>query len=224
MSRQSSHGKLFIPHREGDLTMMRLDGKVTLITGVSQYMGTTFTKTFTDAGAIVVTQDRSRAEVEPHAEYAKRNPGGGRIIEAGLTRTKDVETMFGTIDEQFGRIDILVSNYGIVGSIPFDEIDDERVNDMFEQNFFSFCRVTRSAVTRMKGQGGGKIVAITGLAGITGTATLLTPIVDAVSSAYLSVYAASRGRRTHGSRRSVWSWRRSTSTSMPSPKRTSTTT
>jgi short-subunit dehydrogenase len=58
-----------------------------------------------------------------------------------------------------------VSDYGIVSSIPFDEIDDERVYDMFEQNFFSFCRVTRSAVKRMKGQGGGKIVAITGLPG-----------------------------------------------------------
>jgi NAD(P)-dependent dehydrogenase (short-subunit alcohol dehydrogenase family) len=172
---------------------MRLDGKVTLITGVSQYMGPAFTKTFTDAGAIVVTQDRKRAGAEPHAEYATRNSGGGRIIEADLTRPKDVETMFGTIDEQFGRIDILVSNYGIVGSIPFDELDDERVNDMFEQNFFSFCRVTRSAVTRMKGQGGGKIVALSGLAGITGTATLLTPIVDAVPPAYLSIYAASRG-------------------------------
>jgi NAD(P)-dependent dehydrogenase (short-subunit alcohol dehydrogenase family) len=149
---------------------MRPDGKVTLITGVPQYMGPAFTKTFTDAGAIVVTQDRKRAGAEPHAEYATRNSGGGRIIETDLTRPKDVETMFGTIDEQFGRIDILVSNYGIVvGSIPFDELDDERVNDMFEQNFFSFCRVTRSAVTRMKGQGGGKIVALSGLAGITGT-------------------------------------------------------
>jgi NAD(P)-dependent dehydrogenase (short-subunit alcohol dehydrogenase family) len=159
---------------------MRLDDKITLITGVSQYMGPAFTRTFTDAGAIVVTQDRTRVDAEPHAEYARRNPGGGAIIEADLTRPGDVDAMFAAIDEQFGRLDVLVSNYGIVGSIPFDEIDEERVNDMFEQNFFSFCRVTRAAVKRMKRQGGGKIVAITGLAGITGTATLLTPIVDVV--------------------------------------------
>ena len=56
---------------------MRLDGKVTLITGVSQYMGPAFTKTFTDAGAVVCTQDRTRADAEPHAEYARKNPGGG---------------------------------------------------------------------------------------------------------------------------------------------------
>jgi NAD(P)-dependent dehydrogenase (short-subunit alcohol dehydrogenase family) len=54
--------------------MMRLDGKITLITGVSQYMGPAFTQTFTDARAIVVTQDRTRADAEPHVEYAKRNP------------------------------------------------------------------------------------------------------------------------------------------------------
>jgi 2-keto-3-deoxy-L-fuconate dehydrogenase len=173
--------------------MMRLDGKITLITGVSQYMGPAFTRTFTDAGAIVVTQDRTRADATPHAEYAARNSGGGTIIEADLTQPDDVDAMFAAIDEQFGRLDIFVSNYGIVGSIPFDELDDERVHDMFEQNFFSFCRVTRSAVKRMKSQGGGKIVAITGLAGITGAATLLTPIVDAVPPAYLSIYGASRG-------------------------------
>jgi NAD(P)-dependent dehydrogenase (short-subunit alcohol dehydrogenase family) len=60
--------------------MMRLDGKVTLITGVSQYMGPAFTRTFTDAGAIVVTQDRTRADAEPHAEYAARNGGGRQLI------------------------------------------------------------------------------------------------------------------------------------------------
>ena len=172
---------------------MRLDGKITLITGVSQYMGPAFTRTFTDAGAIVVTQDRAQADAEPHAEYAVRNSGGGRIIEADLTRPNDVEAMFTTIDEQFGRLDILVSNFGIVASIPFDELDEERVYDMFEQNFFSFYRVTRAAVRRMKSQGGGKIVAITGLVGITGAATLLTPIVDVVPPAYLSIYGASRG-------------------------------
>jgi NAD(P)-dependent dehydrogenase (short-subunit alcohol dehydrogenase family) len=172
---------------------MRLDGKIALITGVSQYMGPALTRTFTDAGAIVVTQDRIRADAEPHAEYATRNPGGGNTIEADLTLPSDVDAMFSVIDEKFDRLDILVSNYGIVGSTPFDELDEERVYDMFEQNFFSFYRVTRAAVTRMKRQGGGKIVAITGLAGITGTATLLTPIVDVVPPAYLSIYGASRG-------------------------------
>lgn len=172
---------------------MRLDGKVTLITGVSQYMGPAFTKTFTDAGAVVCTQDRTRADAEPHAEYARKTPGGGLILEADLTKPNDVEAMFGAIDEQFGRIDILVSNHSIVASIPFDEIDEECVNRVFDENFFSFCRVTRSAVTRMKKQGGGKVVAVTSLAGVTGAATLLTPIVDALPPAYLSVYGASRG-------------------------------
>jgi NAD(P)-dependent dehydrogenase (short-subunit alcohol dehydrogenase family) len=45
-------------------TAMRLDGKVALITGVSQYMGPAFTKVFTDAGAIVCVQDRKRADAE----------------------------------------------------------------------------------------------------------------------------------------------------------------
>jgi short-subunit dehydrogenase len=45
----------------------------------------------------------------------------------------------------------------------------------------------------MKKQRSGKIVAITSLVGITGAATMLTPVVDALPTAYLSVYGASRG-------------------------------
>jgi 2-keto-3-deoxy-L-fuconate dehydrogenase len=45
----------------------------------------------------------------------------------------------------------------------------------------------------MKEQGGGKIVAITSLTGLTGAATMLTPIVDALPTAFLSLYAATRG-------------------------------
>ena len=43
---------------------MRLNGKVTLITGVSQYMGPAFAKVFTDARAIVCVHDRKRADAE----------------------------------------------------------------------------------------------------------------------------------------------------------------
>lgn len=172
---------------------MRLDGKITLITGVSHYMGPAFTRVFTDAGAVVCVQDKDRNAAAAHAAYAQKNPGGGLIVEADLTRAEAVEQLFATIDRQFGRIDILVSNHSIVKSVALDDIDDETVSEMFEENFFSFCRVTRAAVKRMKKQGGGKIVAITSLVGVTGAATMLTPVVDALPTAYLSLYGASRG-------------------------------
>jgi NAD(P)-dependent dehydrogenase (short-subunit alcohol dehydrogenase family) len=172
---------------------MRLNGKVTLITGVSQYMGPAFTKVFTDAGAIVCVQDRTRSDAEPHANYARKNSGGGLVLVADLTKPADVDAMYRKLDDEFGRIDVLVSNHSIVKSIPLDEVDEAAVEEMFNENFFSFCRVTRAAVKRMKKQGGGKIVAVTSLVGITGAATMLTPVVDALPSAYLSVYGASRG-------------------------------
>ena len=56
---------------------MRIDGKVTLITGVSSYMGPASTRVFTDAGAIVCVQDRSRLAAESFAKLAARNPGAG---------------------------------------------------------------------------------------------------------------------------------------------------
>jgi 2-keto-3-deoxy-L-fuconate dehydrogenase len=101
--------------------------------------------------------------------------------------------MFRALDDKFGRIDVLVSNHSIVKSIAIDDVDEAAVEEIFNENFFSFCRVTRAAVKRMKRQGGGKIVAITSLVGITGAATMLTPVVDALPTAYLSVYGASRG-------------------------------
>jgi NAD(P)-dependent dehydrogenase (short-subunit alcohol dehydrogenase family) len=172
---------------------MRLDGKVTLVTGVSGYMGSAFTRVFTDAGAIVCVQDRTEKDAKPHAEYAKKNSGGGAAFVADLTKPDQVAVMFRAIDEQFGRIDVLVSNHSVVQSIPIDDIDEDVVHEIFDQNFFSFCSVTRAAASRMKKQGGGKIVAVTSLVGITGAATMLTPVVDVLPPAFLSVYGASRG-------------------------------
>lgn len=172
---------------------MRLDGKITLITGVSQYMGPAFTRVFSDAGAVVVVQDTDQKIAEPYAAYAKKNPRGGANFPADLTKPESVNQLFECIDREFGRLDVLVSNHSTVRSIPFDDIDEQIVEEMFAENFFSFCRVTRAAVKRMKKQGGGKIVAITSLVGITGAATMLTPTVDALPPAYLSVYGASRG-------------------------------
>jgi NAD(P)-dependent dehydrogenase (short-subunit alcohol dehydrogenase family) len=96
---------------------MRLDGKVALITGVSQYIGPAFTKVFTDAGAIVCVQDRKQADAEQHAAYARKNGELGLILEADLTQPADVDALFRAIDEKFGRIDVLVSNHSIVKSI-----------------------------------------------------------------------------------------------------------
>jgi NAD(P)-dependent dehydrogenase (short-subunit alcohol dehydrogenase family) len=42
-----------------------------------------------------------------------------------------------------------------VKSIPLDEVDDAAVEEMFNENFFSFCRVTRAAAKRMKKQRSG---------------------------------------------------------------------
>ena len=98
-------------------------------------------------------------------------------LEADLVDAQAVESMFQAIDAAFGRIDILVSKHSIVRSIAIDDIDDNAMEEMFAENFFSFCRVTRAAVKRMKRQGGGKIVAVTSLVAITGAATVLTPVV-----------------------------------------------
>ncbi|MDT5058423.1 MAG: hypothetical protein QOF66_6789 [Mycobacterium sp.] len=51
---------------------MRLDDKVTLITGMSQYMGRAFTRTFADASTIVVQAPTLKPRPEPDRKMTRR--------------------------------------------------------------------------------------------------------------------------------------------------------
>jgi NAD(P)-dependent dehydrogenase (short-subunit alcohol dehydrogenase family) len=112
--------------------MARLAGKKALITGGTTGIGFATAKRFLEEGAQVAIsgQDRERLEV------ALSKLGNNAIgILADLSLVSNVQTMVDRVKSDFGSLDILVANAGIVKPAPVNIVDEAHINEQFDLNF-----------------------------------------------------------------------------------------
>jgi 3-oxoacyl-[acyl-carrier protein] reductase len=93
---------------------MRLDDKVTLITGAGSGIGRAIALRFAAEGARVVVNDRTITIAEQTTKKLK----GAKALAVGadVTDSAAVKAMFAEVKRTFGRLDILVNNAGIANS------------------------------------------------------------------------------------------------------------
>ena len=86
---------------------------------------------------------------------------------AHIGKSDQVAALFETINEQFGRLDILVDNVGMNLLTPsVAEVDEKLWDKIIETNLKGTFLVSSQAVRLMKKGGGGKIINITSIAGM----------------------------------------------------------
>src|SRR5262245_49299776 len=95
---------------------MLLDGRVALVTGGGGGLGRAICETFSREGATVVVNDLDRAAADATAKACGALGDEGHPIVADVSDSGSVGKMFGTIAEQWGRLDVLVNNAGISAS------------------------------------------------------------------------------------------------------------
>jgi NAD(P)-dependent dehydrogenase (short-subunit alcohol dehydrogenase family) len=135
----------------------RLDGKVAVVTGAAQGIGSAIAHGLADEGARIVVADVQRAE-----EAAGEFPDGVGL-EVDVADEAAVERMAAAVEERCGGIDILVNNAGLYASLamrPFTEIPLEEWRRVMDVNVASMFLACRAVVPRMRARGGGKIVNI----------------------------------------------------------------
>src|SRR2546425_1095379 len=94
----------------------RLERKVALITGAAGGMGASHARLFTGEGAAVVLSDIVDGPGERLADGLRRE--GLRAIYAHLdvARAEDWETAVDSAEREFGSLDVLVNNAGVVAT------------------------------------------------------------------------------------------------------------
>src|SRR5258706_362009 len=147
---------------------MRLDGKVALITGAASGMGASMARIFAGEGAKVIVDDMLEAEGQKIvAEIVTAN---GAAIFRRLDVTNETEwqaTIDATIDA-FGKLDILVNDAGISGSAVDDLFDTAAWDRIMAINSTGTFLGMKVAIPAMQKAGGGSIVNISSISGITG--------------------------------------------------------
>jgi NAD(P)-dependent dehydrogenase (short-subunit alcohol dehydrogenase family) len=171
--------------------LLRLDGKVALVTGAAQRIGREIARTFAGQGARVVIADVQTEAGAAAAEEIDRLGGEAAFVRADVGRSADVERMVAFAAERFGRFDILVNNahWEKRGSVvELDEADWDRSFDVLLKALYLGCK---HAIPRMRAVGGGAIL------------NLASVHAHHVSDRYVT-YQAAKAAVVHFTRQVAW--------------------
>jgi NAD(P)-dependent dehydrogenase (short-subunit alcohol dehydrogenase family) len=150
-----------------DTSYLSLEGKVALVTGGSRGIGKAIALAFADAGADVAISSRKQASLD---EVAAEIRGMGRralAVAAHNREPDDLRNLFEKVKNEFGRIDILVNN-AATNPVMASLLDtDEKVFDtIMNTNLKGYFLLSQMAARLMIEQGGGNILNISSIGGI----------------------------------------------------------
>ncbi len=140
---------------------MLLENKVVLITGASRGLGRALAFAYAREGAYLVINSRDAGSLDPVAEEAK-GVGGAEVlaIPADVSRSTHVENLVDTAARQFGQIDVLINNAGLLGPrVPIEEYPEDEWRKVLEANLTGPFLLTKAVIPHMLE--GGSIINLT---------------------------------------------------------------
>jgi NAD(P)-dependent dehydrogenase (short-subunit alcohol dehydrogenase family) len=138
-----------------------LDGKVAIVTGAGRGLGLAYARALADVGAAVVVNDTDAATARAAARHIVE-AGGRAVAQPGAVG--DTEVAQALVDRavtDFGRLDILVTNAGILRDTVLWKMSDEDFDAVVRVHLRGTFTCVRAAAARLREQGeGGRIICI----------------------------------------------------------------
>ena len=152
---------------------MRLENKVALITGASSGIGKESALLFAQEGAKIVAVDVNDAEGEKTVSEIKATGAEAIYTHADISKAEDCENMVKAAEDQFGKLNVMFNNAGIMDSRDDNAIvTEEEVWDLTMainlKGVFLGCKYGIPALRRA---GGGAIVNTASFVALLGAAT-----------------------------------------------------
>jgi len=144
-----------------------LAGKVAFVAGASRGIGATVAEALAREGAAVAVAARSEQEGKVpgtiHAVVDRITSAGGRAlpVQCDVTSEESVEAAVAQTVSEFGSIDILVANAGVLWLGPIESTPLKRWQLCLNVNLTGVFLVTKAVIPHVKARGGGSLIAIT---------------------------------------------------------------
>jgi NAD(P)-dependent dehydrogenase (short-subunit alcohol dehydrogenase family) len=139
----------------------RLEGRVAIVTGAAQGIGAVYARALAAEGARVTMADI--LDVKPGAAAIEESGGEALALHADVTDSASVRDMVSQTVARFGKLDVLINNAAIFGSLslkPFDQISSEEWDKIMAVNVRGAFECVKAAVPQMRKQRYGKIINI----------------------------------------------------------------
>ncbi|GAB2995688.1 glucose 1-dehydrogenase [Mycobacterium bourgelatii] len=153
--------------------MGRVDGKVALISGGARGMGAEDARLLVQEGAKVVIGD---VRDDEGGALAAELGDSARYVHLDVTQLEQWEAAVATAVGEFGKLNVLVNNAGIVAAGPLREFRMDKWQQVIDVNLTGTFLGMRAAVDPMTEAGGGSIINVSSIEGIRG-APLVHPYV-----------------------------------------------
>ena len=110
--------------------------------------------------------DLDHGRAEDTAASIRRVGGEALAVSGNVTDPADCERFVAESVRAFGKLDVLINNVGVAGSLTLDNVDLSEWRRQIDVNLTSAMLMCRYAVPRMAANGGGSIVNISSIAGM----------------------------------------------------------
>ncbi len=145
-------------------------GKTAIVTGGAQGLGEAISLRLAQEGCNVVIADIKEQGIQETIKRIKQKFGAETLsIVADVTKEEDVAKLVDETVRQFGSLDIMVSNAGILIADPIDEFPAAKWMKVMEVNLFGYFLCAKHAARVMKQQRSGVIIQINSKSGKKGS-------------------------------------------------------
>ncbi|MDX1405135.1 MAG: SDR family oxidoreductase [Woeseiaceae bacterium] len=148
---------------------MNFDNKVVIVTGAARGLGREYARQFARLGARVAVSDLR--DCSDTLKLVEQEGSAGLASKTDVTSADSTTAMAEAVMNEFGRIDVLVNNAALYGSltfVPFQDLDESEWDAAMNVNVKSIWQCCKAVLPAMKAQNGGAIVNIASLAAVYG--------------------------------------------------------
>lgn len=138
--------------------MDKLKNKVVLITGAGKGSGRILAKAFAQQGAIVAANDISPVNVEEVVTEILAQGGRAKAYVDDVAKKVAAQNIANQVEEDFGRIDILIHHAAVQPRVPLLEMDEWDWHRVLDVNLTGAFLMTQSVGRVMRMQGSGTII------------------------------------------------------------------
>src|SRR5216683_5842691 len=148
--------------------MDRLKGKVALISGGARGQGAAEARLFVKEGAKVIVGDVLDGQATTLARDIDAQGKSVIAVHLDVTRADDWRSAVALCEKEFGGLDILINNAGIFNTTGLEDTSEELWDAVVNINQKGVWLGMKAAIDAMRRRGGGAIVNISSVAGLTG--------------------------------------------------------
>ena len=170
--------------------MSTVEGKVVAITGASSGIGEAAARLLAERGAKVVVGARRSERLEKLVAAIQAKKGESRFRSLDVTSREDMKAFMDFSKAEFGRVDVLVNNAGIMPLSPMTALKIDEWDRMIDVNIRGVLNGIAAVLPDMKARGSGHIVNVASIG-----AHVVVPTGAVYCATKFAVWALSEGLR-----------------------------